>query len=167
MIPVLIGVLTSYAVANSIAISIYDVILQLKNLPFLPNLISDDTYSKNVGDIMTSKFLYLPSGSKLSDIPAILNKVGKKPATIPVVDSRKQKTLLCTIQAQALKKYLIATFNKASRNMDPEVKKHLANYFYALQKIGVEQQTDFIMNVVVDPMKILKASAMDKSLDLD
>mmetsp|Transcript_43509 Transcript_43509/g.31759 ORF Transcript_43509/g.31759 Transcript_43509/m.31759 type:complete len:176 (-) Transcript_43509:631-1158(-) len=94
MIPVLIGVLTSYAVAHSLAISIYDVILQMRNLPFLPTMTTDITYNKNAGDIMNTKFLYLPLSAKLADIPSILNKVGNKPATIPVVDSRSNKTLI-------------------------------------------------------------------------
>lgn len=87
MIPVLIGVLISYAVANSLAMSIFDVILEVKNLPFLPTLTSIQTYNKTAGDIMSTNFLYLTHDAKLADIPAILNKVGNVPATIPIVDT--------------------------------------------------------------------------------
>lgn len=36
---------------------------------------------------MSTNFLYLTSDAKLADIPAILNKVGNSPSTIPVVDT--------------------------------------------------------------------------------
>lgn len=52
MIPVLIGVLTSYIVANSFSMSIFDVIIEIKNLPFLPALASVHKYNKTAGDIM-------------------------------------------------------------------------------------------------------------------
>jgi chloride channel 2 len=52
MIPVLIGVLMSYAVANALAMSIFDVILEMKNIPFLPTLTSVSTYNKTAGDLM-------------------------------------------------------------------------------------------------------------------
>lgn len=38
MIPILIGTLLGYAVSNSLAMSVYDVILEMKNLPFLATL---------------------------------------------------------------------------------------------------------------------------------
>ena len=59
MIPVLIGVLVAYAVANSLAMPIFEVILEMKNLPFLPSLTSIATYNKTAGDMMNTNFLYL------------------------------------------------------------------------------------------------------------
>jgi hypothetical protein len=87
MIPVLIGVLVSYAVANTLAMPIFEVILEMKNLPFLPTLTSVATYNKSAGDMMNSNFLYLTKNAKFADITPILNKVGSHPATIPVVES--------------------------------------------------------------------------------
>lgn len=76
MIPVLIGVLTSYIVANSLAISFFDVILQMKNLPFLPSLASAEFYNKSAGDLMNKKFLFITTQSKMSEIPVIMSKCG-------------------------------------------------------------------------------------------
>ena len=59
MIPVLIGVLISYAVANSLAMPIFDIILEMKNIPFLPTLTSIETYKKTAGCIMNTNFIYL------------------------------------------------------------------------------------------------------------
>ncbi len=38
MMPVLIGTLLAYAVGTSLSLSIFDVLLELKNLPYLPAL---------------------------------------------------------------------------------------------------------------------------------
>jgi H+/Cl- antiporter ClcA len=59
MIPILVGVLLSYAVSNSLAMSVYDVMLEMKNLPFLPTLTSVATYNHTARDLMNKNFLYL------------------------------------------------------------------------------------------------------------
>lgn len=91
MLPVLIGVLTSYIVSNSMTMSVFDVILEMKNLPFLPSLSSIDTYNKCAGDLMNKNFIFLKRKATLNDIPSILHKVGDAPTTIPVVDSEVKR----------------------------------------------------------------------------
>jgi hypothetical protein len=91
MIPVLIGVLVSYAVANALSMPIFEVILEMKNLPFLPTLTSIATYNMTAGDLMNTNYLYLIEKARLADIPLILNKVGNAPVTIPVVDTIHKK----------------------------------------------------------------------------
>ena len=44
MIPLLVGTLMAYAISNSLALSVYDAILEIKNLPFLPTATGVDTY---------------------------------------------------------------------------------------------------------------------------
>lgn len=43
--PVMLGVLVSYAVSNSFSIGVFDVLLEMKGLPYLPSLKSVDSYS--------------------------------------------------------------------------------------------------------------------------
>lgn len=38
MIPILIGVLLSYAVSSSLSLSAFDALIEIKNLPFLPTM---------------------------------------------------------------------------------------------------------------------------------
>lgn len=99
MIPLLVGTLMAYAVSNSIALSVYDALLEIKNLPFLPTMSGVTTYSLTAKDLMNENFLYLTSESKISDIAIIVNQVGYRPATIPVVETANRKTLLFTVQA--------------------------------------------------------------------
>ena len=72
MIPVLIGVLLSYAISSSLAMSIFDVLLDMKNLPYLPALKSEDQYSMTAKEIMNNSFLYLTQESTFHDITTVI-----------------------------------------------------------------------------------------------
>jgi hypothetical protein len=50
--------------------------------------------------------MYLSRKSTLSDIPAILSRIGEASVTIPVVESAEHKVLLYTITSASLKTYL-------------------------------------------------------------
>lgn len=63
----------AYAISNSIALSVYDALLEIKNLPFLPTLSGVNTYNLTAKDLMNENFLYLSSESKISDVAIIVN----------------------------------------------------------------------------------------------
>lgn len=91
MIPILIGVLLSYAVASSMALSAFDALIDIKNLPFLPSLTGYSTYHLTAKDLMNENFFYLAQNSRLSDLAIIMGKVGMYPYTIPIVESESRK----------------------------------------------------------------------------
>jgi hypothetical protein len=92
MIPILIGVLLSYAVSSSLSLSAFDALIEIKNLPFLPTLTGYSTYHLMAKDLMNKNFLYLTqSGARLSDLAIIIAKVGHTTYTVPVVDSDFKK----------------------------------------------------------------------------
>ena len=91
MVPLLVGTLMAYAVSNALSISIYDALLEIKNLPFLPTLSGMSTYSLTAKDLMNENFLYLTRDAKLADVAIIISRIGFTPATIPVVDSETKK----------------------------------------------------------------------------
>jgi len=72
MIPVLIGVLISYAISNSLAMSFFDVLLDMKDLPYLPALGSIQHYNQTAADIMNKNFIYLTKVAKIADITVII-----------------------------------------------------------------------------------------------
>jgi len=59
MIPVLLGVLLSYAISNSLCVSIFDVLLDMKDLPYLPAIRNSENYSLKAGNLMTKKFNFI------------------------------------------------------------------------------------------------------------
>ena len=92
MIPILTGVLLSYAVSSNMSLSAFDALIEIKNLPFLPTLTGYSTYHLMAKDLMNRNFMYLTkSASKLADIAVIIAKVGNTTYTVPVVESDYKK----------------------------------------------------------------------------
>ncbi len=87
LMPLLLCVLVSYAIGNSLSISFFDLLLDMKNLPYIPALKSKEAYNLEAGDIMNRNFLYLTKTSTLSDIAILLQYVGNQPKSIPVVET--------------------------------------------------------------------------------
>jgi hypothetical protein len=59
MVPVMIGMTIAYAFTDTMAMNVFDVLLEFKNFPFLPTLGNESNYSLKAKDIMTKNFLYL------------------------------------------------------------------------------------------------------------
>ena len=74
IIPVIIGVLISNAIAQSLYPSIYDSIIQIKKLPFLPNInsASSAAHSVFVEDIMVPDVVFVWLKCSYSDVRKIL-----------------------------------------------------------------------------------------------
>lgn len=122
MIPVLIGVLLSYAVSSSLSLSAFDALIEIKNLPFLSSMTGYSTYHLTAKDLMNRNFLYLTKqNSKMADIAVIIAKVAHSLYTVPVVDSDSKKVLLFTVQSQQLRKILMRKFIKVQKRLDPVV----------------------------------------------
>ena len=136
LIPLLMCVLTSYAISNSLSISFFDLLLDMKNLPYIPALKSQQAYSLDASDIMNKNFLYLTRDSTLSDIAILLQYVGNQPKSVPVVESSEQKLLCFAVQAQSLRKYLFAEYNKIQARLDPSTRAALSSYFKTLTAIS-------------------------------
>jgi hypothetical protein len=122
MIPILTGVLLSYAVSSALCQSAFDVLIDIKNLPFLSTTSGYSTYHLTAKDLMNRNFLYLTHDqSKLGDIAVIIAKVAHSVYTVPVVESDSKKILLFTVQSQQLRKLLFRKFLKLQGKLDPEV----------------------------------------------
>ena len=139
MIPVLFAVLLSYAISNSLAMSIFDILLDMKDLPYLPALRSVEHYKMKATNIMNKNFLYLTKNSQLSDIIVLLQHLGPRAKSIPVVDSEEDKLLLYSVQAQSLRKYLFSYYNTVSHTLDKETRDRLNKYFYSLYSISAKK----------------------------
>ena len=74
LIPVMIGVLSAYAL--SYKMSIFDVLLDMKNLPYFPALREGDHAHTRAKHMMNGNFIFLTKASTLSDIVVLLQHVG-------------------------------------------------------------------------------------------
>lgn len=73
MVPLLVGTLLAYAVSNSLSLSVYDALLEIKNLPFLPTMTGVSTYSLTAKELMNENFLYLTQDSTIADIAIVVS----------------------------------------------------------------------------------------------
>lgn len=69
----MLGVLVSYSISNSLSIGVFDVLLEMKGLPYLPSLKSVDSYNMEAKHIMNQNFMYLTIDSTFADIMVFLH----------------------------------------------------------------------------------------------
>ncbi len=104
-IPVLIGGICGYIVGTSLSMSIFDTLIQLKGLPFLPAIRNSAQYLRSAGDIMSGAFMYLAKDSTLGDLASCIKKKELERRAVPVTESRQDKTLLYSIRLGELRRY--------------------------------------------------------------
>ena len=85
---------------------------------------------------MNKNYLYLTRNSTYEDICVMIQHVGSKPKSIPVVESENMKVLLFSVQAQSLRKYLFTNYNRISYTMNMDVRDQLNRYFYNLSAVS-------------------------------
>ena len=71
--------------------SLFDVVLEFKNLPYLPSLGSVEAYMQTAVSIMNRNFFYLTKDAVLGDLPIIINRVKNSNIAIPVVETDSDK----------------------------------------------------------------------------
>ncbi|KPM09749.1 chloride channel protein-like protein [Sarcoptes scabiei] len=105
MIPVIIAVLIANAVCQTMDLSIYDSIIQIKRLPFLPPILNTSSLAHNifVEDIMVRDVIYIWRKCTYRDIQKVL-KNKKKLTQFPLVDNGANMILLGSIQSEALER---------------------------------------------------------------
>ncbi|KAF2900622.1 hypothetical protein ILUMI_05561 [Ignelater luminosus] len=99
IIPIMIAVLISNAIASLLFPSIYDSIILIKKLPYLPDFLpsSSGMYSVYVEDFMTRDVKYIYEGMSYEQLKAIL-KENRRLKSFPLVDNPDNMVLLGSIQ---------------------------------------------------------------------
>lgn len=124
LLPVMIATLISCAVATILQPSIFDSIIVLKKLPYLPDLLptGSEMYNCKVGDFMVSDIVYIWKDMTLRQLEDILRK-HKELYNIPLVDKQETKILLGTVQRFALIKMIHKHIERA-RRMEIETRRY-------------------------------------------
>ncbi|KAL1501247.1 hypothetical protein ABEB36_006608 [Hypothenemus hampei] len=99
IIPIMIAVLISNAVASLLAPSIYDSIILIKKLPYLPDLLpsSSGMYHVYVEDFMIRDVKYIFHGMTYEELKHLL-KENRRLQSFPLVDKPDSMVLLGSIQ---------------------------------------------------------------------
>lgn len=103
IIPVIIAVLIANAISQTLELSIYDSIIQIKKLPFLPPILSTSSVAHHihVEDIMVRDIAYIWRNCTYRDLKNLL-KSHKNIQSFPLVDDGSNMILLGSVQRQEL-----------------------------------------------------------------
>ncbi|XP_030606016.1 chloride channel protein 1 [Archocentrus centrarchus] len=106
ILPMMVAVILANMVAQGLQPSLYDSIIQVKKLPYLPELALGhiSKYNIFVEDIMVRKVKFLSSQSTFRELNHLLETSTLK--TIPIVDSKESMILLGSIERTELQALL-------------------------------------------------------------
>uniref|UniRef100_A0A6Q2YEN3 Chloride channel protein n=1 Tax=Esox lucius TaxID=8010 RepID=A0A6Q2YEN3_ESOLU len=103
ILPMMVAVILANMVAQGLQPSLYDSIIQVKKLPYLPDnnlFCSLSKYNIFVEDMMVRKVIFLSSQSTYRELGYLLDSTSLK--TIPLVDSKESMILLGSIERTEL-----------------------------------------------------------------
>ncbi|NXI35172.1 CLCN1 protein, partial [Galbula dea] len=106
ILPMMVAVILANMVAQSLQPSLYDSIIQVKKLPYLPDLGWNhiSKYNIFVEDIMVQDVKFVSSNCKYRDLQALLQSTTVK--TLPLVDSPENMILLGSVERSELQALL-------------------------------------------------------------
>lgn len=103
IVPVIISVLISNAISQTLDLSIYDSIIQIKKLPFLPPIMTTSSTAHNiyVEDIMVKDIIYIWHNCTYRDVKNVISKHHNL-QTFPLVHAPTNMILLGSIHRDEL-----------------------------------------------------------------
>ncbi|XP_052820809.1 chloride channel protein 2-like isoform X3 [Mya arenaria] len=104
VLPAVIAVLFANGVANLFQPSFYDSIIRLKRLPYLPNIVSSQSWSVYVEDIMVKDVKFVSFVSTFKELKDMLEATPYR--TYPLVDTHDSMILLGSVKRFELERIL-------------------------------------------------------------
>ena len=129
----LVGVLLSFAVGNALGTSIYDVMLFIKGLPYMPALKPSRIYKRKAKHVMSEEFGCLRSYTSIKDLINIYKKNVEVMHRIPILD--EEDFLIADLNINSIRKYLNKSFESAKESISSPHREKLYSYFRRLYKI--------------------------------
>ncbi|XP_008497333.2 chloride channel protein 1 isoform X1 [Calypte anna] len=119
ILPMMVAVILANMVAQSLQPSLYDSIIQVKKLPYLPDLGWNhiSKYNIFVEDIMVQDVKFISSNSTYRDLKTLLQSTSVK--TLPLVDTPETMILLGSVERSELQALL-------QRHLSPERRRLLS-----------------------------------------
>jgi len=138
----LVGVLISFAVGNAISISIYDVMLQIKGLPYMPALRPSRLYKKKAKHVMVTRLSCLSKDSTLKELWKVFIANMNELYIVPVLD--EENFLIGEITLKDLRKHFHQKFLSAKREMSNYSSRMLSKYFERVYQLSTYPYVSYI-----------------------
>ncbi len=145
----LVGCLTSFGVANSLGMSIFDVLLEMKGLPYMPALKPTALYLKKASDIMSTSVSTITKETTLFQLAKTIHESLKNLYKIPIVDLELH--LASEASVSDLRKYLNHTYEANKHKLQDHSQIELNRYFDKLYHIS--DTTNRFMDYVSDTFR--------------
>ena len=125
----LISGLIANLIGQGLSMGIFDVLLAIKNLPYLPAIKSNDSYSMSAGELMNKiDYVMYLDNSKIIDGLNILSQIPKKyVVTIPILDDKGM--IKKTISVQELYLFLYSKYSLIKKNYTYKIQNYFNEFF--------------------------------------
>ena len=140
----LITGLIANLIGQGLSMGIFDVLLAIKNLPYLPAIKSNDSYSMSAGELMNKiDYVMYIGNSKIIDGLNILSQIPKKyVVNIPILDDKGM--VKKTISVQDLYLFLYNKYSIIKKNYTYKIQNYFNEFFrYSKKKIFSEKRNLF------------------------
>ena len=140
----LISSLIANLIGQGLSMGIFDVLLAIKNLPYLPAIKSNDSYSMSAGELMNKiDYVMYLDNSKIIDGLNILSQIPKKyVVTIPILDDKGM--IKKTISVQELYLFLYSKYSLIKKNYTYKIQNYFNEFFrFSKKKIFSEKRNLF------------------------
>ena len=77
LIPVSVGLLVAYWCLTGVSMTLFDVVIEFKNFPYMPSLSSVQSYNLKASDLMNPNCLFMTLKSRMAEIPVLLMQTGE------------------------------------------------------------------------------------------
>lgn len=124
ILPMLVAVVISFAMAATFSLSIYDVLLEVKGVPYLPALKSSKLYNYHAKDVMSRIFASIPEHATLKDFVSVIGN--GEIEKVPILD--EHGILLSDIHVDCLKAYIRSAYSAERDRLDAETRDRLDQY---------------------------------------
>eukprot|EP00742_Colponemidia_sp_Colp-10_P002989 GILJ01003190.1.p1 GENE.GILJ01003190.1~~GILJ01003190.1.p1 ORF type:complete len:777 (+),score=93.96 GILJ01003190.1:39-2369(+) len=150
LLPILLTTLIAYAVGSSLSLSYFDLVLDLRGLPYLPALQDAKLYYRTAGDIMNRDVTSLQRGMTWRDAARVAQRASGY-AYLPIVDANGM--LLGTVKRTKVDKIVKKeithnSFFKRSSFMVQMLKKRIKNTYHMLDIKSSKETTPLALTEV-------------------
>eukprot|EP00742_Colponemidia_sp_Colp-10_P010161 GILJ01011137.1.p1 GENE.GILJ01011137.1~~GILJ01011137.1.p1 ORF type:complete len:802 (+),score=102.18 GILJ01011137.1:95-2500(+) len=116
LLAILITVLLAYSIGSAVSVSIYDMLLDVKGLPYLPALQTSSLYSRDASDIMSTNLFPLVMNCSQKDAEKVLEQ--SPFFYIPLVDNASNMNFVGAVLRSRLESYLLTRRRKMEEQFE-------------------------------------------------
>lgn len=117
ILPVLVAVLIAYSLSNGLCQSIYDVILNVKGLPYLPSM-AVDAHARTAAAVVRGEPAYITRKSTYLEVMHMLER-HRDYSAFPCVQSDEDRFVIATVLVHRLRQAVAARRNAYVRRLSP------------------------------------------------